>query len=156
MRRFLTALLLLSACDDESVNKVETTPDYIVFGHFYGECGGEQCIEIFKLTEDQLSEDSNDTYPSSDHIYNGSFHTLDAQKFDLVKDLSNHIPHELLSLSENVIGQPDAGDWGGIYFEISSNGEQQYWLIDKMEGNIPEYLRPFVEEIVNSIAEINN
>ena len=155
MKRILIALLILSACEDES-KKAETTADYIVFGHFYGECGGEQCVEIFKLTKDQLFEDSNDTYPSSDHVYNGNFHSLDQQKFELVKDLVNHIPQDLLSVTDKVIGAPDAGDWGGIYFEISHDGEHKYWLIDKMEGNLPEYLRPFVEEIGSSISAIND
>ena len=47
--------------------------------------------------------------------------------------------------------QPDAGDWGGIYFEISEGGETEYWFIDKMRSNIPTYLVPFVEEIEQDI-----
>jgi len=31
-----------------------------------------------------------------------------------------------------VIGQPDAGDWGGLYVEIKCVGEPvQYWFIDQ-------------------------
>ena len=73
MKKFLIALIVLSACDEADLKEGEGTTDYIVFGHFYGECVGEQCVEIFKLTKDQLSEDSNDTYPGSDHGYSGNF-----------------------------------------------------------------------------------
>jgi len=33
--------------------------------------------------------------------------------------------------------------------------ERRYWLIDKKESNIPEDLRPFVENIEDKIALIN-
>lgn len=155
MKKLLIALLILAACDDDNVKK-ETSENYIIFGHFYGECIGEQCVQIFKLTDDELFEDSNDTYPGVDHSYNAKFHILDPQKFDLVKNLADNIPQELLTVTDKVIGTPDAFDQGGIYFEVSLDGQQQYWLIDKAEANIPEYLRSFVEEVENSISAINN
>ena len=73
-----------------------------------------------------------------------------------MKDLRNEFPAELLTTNSTVIGQPDAGDWGGIYFETTHGGEKKYWLIDKMESNLPATLIPFVEKIESNIESINN
>lgn len=62
----------------------------------------------------------------------------------------------LLNTKATVIGRPDAGDWGGLYFELTLNGEPKFWLIDTMQSNLPEYLRPFAAEIENKVKLINN
>jgi hypothetical protein len=130
--------------------------DYILFGHFFGECGGEECIEIFKLTDKSLYEDILDWYPVSTKPYDGIYKLCDHSLFEKVKDLKTKMPDDLLKEEAVVIGQPDAGDWGGIYFEISSKGIRHFWLIDEMESNLPEYLVPFVTEIEAKIYLINN
>lgn len=130
--------------------------DYIMFGHFYGFCKGEHCIEIFKLTDDQLYEDQNDKYPSSESAYEGDFKPMSSEKYKKVKSLINKVPAELLNEEQHVIGAPDAADGGGIYFEYSVRGKKHFWLIDKMEGNIPEYLHSFKEEIEDAIDKISD
>ena len=45
---FSCVLLLMSCGDDKSER------EFIIFGHIYGFCFGEQCIELFKLTDDAL------------------------------------------------------------------------------------------------------
>ena len=134
----------------------EGASDYILFGHFYGECIGEQCIEIFKLTNDSLYEDINDEYPNIDKAYDGNFKALDNSLFEQIKGLQAQVPDELLTTNLRVIGQPDAGDWGGIYFEISSKEQNGFWMIDKMQANLPDYLKPFVTEIEKDIDLIEN
>lgn len=149
-------LLMAPACQT-AYHELETaSPDHIIFGHFYGECAGEQCVEIYKLTANSLYEDIKDEYPSFHKAYDGSFLLLDDSLFEKVNGLRNEIPIGLLKVNPTVIGQPDAGDWGGIYFEIINDGERKYWLIDRKEANIPEGLRAFVGTIGNKIAQINN
>lgn len=156
MKNLFLLFLLVAACQSEYAYDEETTSsDYILFGHFYGECVGEQCVEIYKLTDRSLYEDNRDEYPLSIQSYNGEFSRLPNFQFLKVSDLQSEIPTELMSISAVIVGQPDAGDWGGIYFEIVSNGEKRFWLIDKMETNIPEGIRPFVKKIESSIAAIN-
>ncbi len=133
----------------------EVYPDYIVFGHFYGECIGEQCVEIFKLTETDLSEDITDHYPNISGPYIGNFQVLDHALFEAVTVVRPAIPRELLATDAKVIGIPDGGDWGGIYLEISVDGEIQYWLIDKMRSNLPGYIIPLVDQIEKDIELIN-
>jgi hypothetical protein len=156
MKRIISIFLIATACQTDDIKQESMSSDYIIFGHFYGECMGEQCVEIYKLADNSLYEDSKDEYPLSNNAYNGIFQLLDNSLFEKVKDLRNHIPTELLEINSVFIGQPDAGDWGGIYFEIVTSGKKRYWLIDKMESNIPENLRPFVDKIENKIELINN
>jgi hypothetical protein len=156
MKKIAFTLLIATACQTQDIKQESMSSDYIIFGHFYGECIGEQCVEIYKLTDNAIYEDTKDEYPSRDKAYNGNFELLENSVFEKVKDLRKEIPADLLTSTSTVIGQPDAGDWGGIYFEITDAGERRYWLIDKLETNIPEYLRPFVEKIEGKIELINN
>ena len=156
MKQIILILVVATACQTENVNRENISSDSIVFGHFYGECMGEQCVEIYRLTDNSLYEDKKDEYPSRDNAYNGDFELRDNSLFEKVKKLRNEIPSDLLTINSTVIGQPDAGDWGGIYFEMKVAGVRRYWLIDKMDSNIPESLRPFVEAIENKIQLINN
>lgn len=154
--KLLFTVLIFSNCSDQTPAPSEFIPlntDYIIFGHFYGMCGGEECIEIFKATSTSLYEDSNDSYPNSNQIYDGEFKKLDQSKFDKIKGISFEIPIELLNETETVIGAPDAADGGGIYLQLS-NG--QYWLLDMNENYLPEYLHPLQKNIRTAIAEINN
>lgn len=147
--------LLISGCSKQNDTVEVSDADYIIFGHFYGFCAGEQCIEIFKLTKNALYEDISDTYPRWDRYYEGNYIKLDQDKFDLVKSLSENIPDQLLSEQDTVFGSPDAADGGGIYFAIKDGEQSRYWILDQMDQNIPDYLKPFKEKINESIALIN-
>ena len=130
--------------------------EFLVFGHFYGECVGEGCVEIFKLDDSRLYEDTRDQYPGSNDFYQGLFDTqLPAEKYDLVKDLESYFPEALLNETEIIIGQPDAGDWGGIYFELKRGSTHRFWLLDQMESNMPAAYNDFVDRINEKIALIH-
>lgn len=149
----ISVLFLITTC------KKEKEPDgqieYIVFGHFYGECAGEQCIEIFKLNCCHIYEDTNDIYPDQVNQYSASYIELDSKKRDSVSFLLSHIPSSLIAEKQKVIGTPDAGDWGGIYFEIKYQDHPvQYWFIDQMKSNIPTYLYTFVDDINTAISKL--
>lgn len=152
---FIIILLGFASCNQED-NQPQLETDYLLFGHFYGFCLGEECIEIFKLTDSQLLEDTVDQYPSSRESYNGKYVKLDDVKFDLVKDLVISIPNDLLEEQSSIIGSPDARDGGGVYVAVVSGGTSRFWLIDQFTHNQPEYLQPFVAQINESIALINN
>lgn len=158
---FIVYLFSFSACictGDEGREDPQPTLDfeYLVFGHFYGECVGESCVEIFLLNSDELTEDINDQYPDANSRYNGDFAISHADKFSLVKDLPDFIPSRLLEEIQNRIGQPDAGDWGGLYIEYRKDGITKYWLIDQMKSNVPDYLHEFIDKVNEKISYINN
>lgn len=151
----LSFLIIISSCSDKHDDIKISEADYIVFGHFYGFCVGEECIEIFKLTPDALYEDTSDTYPRWDRYYEGNYVKLDQDKFDLVKSLPENIPDQLLSDPDRVFGSPDAADGGGVYFAIKQGDQSMFWVMDQVDQNIPEFLRPFKDKINESIALIN-
>ena len=75
----LLLLFMAQSCkkDTEPASLMSCSESYILFGHFYGECLGEECIEIFRICENKLFEDSNDQYPSAQgEGYNGNFQEL--------------------------------------------------------------------------------
>lgn len=146
---FVLATFLFMACnsDDDTVQ----TGDYLIFGHYYGMCGGEECVEIFKLTDSKLFEDTNDNYT----LDNLNFRELDQAIFDQVKDLKNAIPQQLLTDETTVFGCPDCADGGGLYIQLSDNGKLSTWNIDQIKENVPEYLHDFMDEVNQKIAVIN-
>lgn len=150
---WIFCLLGLFACkpDDDSV----ITPDYLVFGHFYGECyGGERCIEIYKLQNKSLFEDTNDLYPNGKQAYNGNYVLQNDLQYEKVKDLINNFPTKLLKEKNIIIGQPDAGDWGGRYIEVKRRGTRKFYLIDTKNENIPSYLHSFTDKVKASVEKL--
>ena len=142
--------LLIFACSSNNDIVLEED-DYLIFGHFYGFCLGETCIETFKLTSNKLYEDSNDQYTHESF----NFETLDGAKFELVKDLVDYFPTKLLSEKKPVLGCPDCADGGGIFIEYSKNGTVKRWNIDQMKANVPSYLHDFMDKVNEKIDLIN-
>ena len=130
------------------------TPDFIVFGTFFGECIGETYIEIYHLTATNLSEDTTDQYPNSLTPLTGDWVQLPQDKFDAVKDIIGPLPEALLNEPVPVIGQPDAGDWGGAYLEWKEGGIHRFWLLDLNRNNLPEQYHALVTQIETAVAII--
>ena len=143
---------LLTSCKKDNVELSDS--DYIVFGHFFGMCMGEQCVEIFRLEKDKLFEDTKDQYPNGNNFYVGNYVQLSQQKFNETKDLTNNFPTDLLNEPDTVIGQPDAGDWGGLYVEYNFNGVRKFWLLDQMKSNVPTKYHDFIDKINEKIAQL--
>lgn len=144
-------VLLISCNSDENAIMLEGST-FLVFGHFYGECLGEACVETFKLTETQLFEDTLDEYSGA----NQQFEVLPNGLFAQVQDLIDFFPSRLLSEEETFIGCPDCADGGGIFIQFSENDELKTWRIDQDKGNVPDYLHEFIDKINEKIAIINN
>jgi hypothetical protein len=144
-------LFLMPACTKECSEEFE----FFVFGHFYGECLGEQCVEIFKISQNALYEDSKDMYPGQDNFYSGDYFQLSNELYLLTKDIHLSFPEELWKETNTVIGQPDAGDWGGLYIEMKNSEGHDFWLLDKKMENIPLKYHAFIDSISLKIAQIN-
>jgi hypothetical protein len=140
----------LSGCSkDESIHQKEL--DYIVFGSFYGECVGENCVAIFKIQGSSLFVDTRKQYPNGMSRYEGTFEILPKELYDLVADLTEEIPNELLEMEPGTIGCPDCADGGGKYIEINIDGEIKAWSIDNGLNRIPESLHEFMNILEDKI-----
>ena len=145
------AILFNTSCNkDDEIELNET--NYLIFGHFYGECIGEGCIETFKLTDKKLFEDTIDNYLGE----NFNFIELGNNKFELVKDLADSFPNQLLNDDVNTFGCPDCADMGGLFIQFSENGNLKSWRIDQIKSNVPSYLHDFMDEVNEKIELINN
>lgn len=145
----LLGILLISSCKKEK----NGCNDYIIFGTYYGECGGEQCIELYKLTATELFEDSKDNYPGTS-IYNGTFSIKrDAAAYALASNIESTIPVSLLNDTAAVIGCPDCADGGGVYLEYHKNGLHKVWHIDRTLTLPSDYVL-FINQTVQKIQAL--
>lgn len=155
---FLITMVTLMSCEKSKTECYVQPPEQFsefIFGTYYGECGGEGCIETFKIENGTLFEDEKDSY-GGPFPYPGEWKALDPSKYELAEDLPNDFPSPLFDEPETTIGMPDAGDWGGIYLEVvTKKGHRLHWNIDTMKDHIPEYLHAFVESLQNTIIKIN-
>lgn len=154
--KFSTLILVLffslSCGKEQEVKVTENNTDYLIFGHFYGHCTGEACVETFKLTKNKLFEDSNDEYSATEPF---NFTELPSGKFEKVKELMDSFPVELLNEKEITLGCPDCHDQGGIFIQYSKNGSIKRWRIDQDKRDTPAYLHDFMDKVNEKIALIN-
>ena len=156
MKKTILGLLtigILFACnkdDDSEININEQ--NFLIFGHFYGECFGEGCVETFKLTDKSLSEDTIDDYNGQ----NMEFVELENETFEQVKNIMDFFPNQLLNQNETVFGCPDCADGGGLFIQYSENGNKKSWRIDQVKDNVPTYLHNFIDKVNEKIELINN
>lgn len=136
------ALTLFSSCDKDTGNGVAET-DYLIFGDFYGECIGPNCVNTYKLTDTKLYMDLQKNYSSTDF----RFVRLDQTSFENVYDLKDYFPSDLLDESDDVIGCPDCLDQGGIFISYSNNGVIKTWRIDNSKDAVPAYLHAFMDKV---------
>lgn len=145
----LAILLLFGSC-----NKAPQSDSYLIFGHFYGECEGEACIEVFKVDHSNslILEDLRDQ-PNFDNL---KFTILEDVDFGSFAYLLYLIPDELLATSETRIGEPDVTDAGGIYIEYKNEelGIDRSWSIDKRRTMVDSSLHDFMEQIEAAIASL--
>lgn len=152
---FLAALLAItfSSCQDDSDKNTE--PYYIIFGHFYGMCQGEQCVEIFKVTDKAIFEDSKDNYPNSDDFVKTDFSKLCEEQFQKAQSIISSFPIGILNEPDTVMGCPDCHDQGGLYIEYRKENIRDFWIIDNDKSAVDENFHDFIDEAHRVITEIN-
>jgi hypothetical protein len=146
----LTALLLSCRNDDLTTLKTDSETAYFVFGSYYGECAGDQCVSYFVIENEKLYKIASHQYPKP-AVTMANYIPLPQNSYEAVSDVVA-FPENLLKEKDTVLGCPDCGDWGGLYIEVISNGEKKYWFIDKMKSNLPAYLHDYVD-LVNERIE---
>ena len=151
----LFAVSLLFSCSNENSNQNDPTPvlngnDYLIFGHYYGFCGGEKCIETYKLTATTLAEDSLDIYPSINNNAT-NYIQMSNDKFILSQVLFAFFPTNLLLDTNMIFGVPDAYDQGGIHVQYSVNGVFKEYYFDNDLQNVPVQYHAFLNKIKEKI-----
>ena len=148
---FLIVIGTFTSCDKDGDNITINEQNFLIFGHFYGMCAGEGCVETYKLTDVKLYEDIVDDYSGQ----NLDFVELNNEQFELVNDLADFFPVQLLNESDAVFGCPDCADGGGLFIQFSDNGVLKSWRIDQVQNNVPNYLHDFIDQVNERIVLIN-
>ncbi|WP_306640560.1 hypothetical protein [Sanyastnella coralliicola] len=148
---FLGGILALTSCSREDDSRDGTRVESITFGHFYGECAGDGCVETYRLTGSNLYKDVADNYPGAGPY---EFVLLSNEAYISALPVLTELPQELLNEESEEIGCPDCADQGGIFIEYVVNEVTYQWRIDQATNAIPEYLVPYVELVNGKIAEI--
>lgn len=148
----ISSIILLTACNNDD-NGIE---NYLIFGHYYGNCSGEECNEYFRVTETELFEYEDNCTPGilSSCIPNSE--KLSDAKFEFAKDLITNLPDELFDEAESTLGCPDCVDQGGLYLEIKKDDQIKFWYLDNQNSGLPAYLQNYADEIRAAIEAINN
>jgi len=146
---FLLFAVLFSCKKDD--DPVLEGGDYLIFGHYYGECFGETCMETYKLTSSKLYEDIIDSYGGTGPF---DFKELTDREYEKAKDLIDYFPPELLKASTSTFGCPDCADGGGLFIEYAHNGKVNAWHIDQMKDQVPDYLHGFMDKVNEKIVLI--
>ncbi|HRS40504.1 MAG TPA: hypothetical protein P5174_00665 [Dysgonamonadaceae bacterium] len=148
----IAAVLLWVASCAKDDKILLTDSNYLIFGRYYGMCVGDNCILTYKLTGEKLYEDTRHNYLAQ----NFNFIELGEDKFELVKDLTQYFPAELLSSKDSIFGCPDCGDQGGLLVKYVENGKEKTWRIDQSKSAIPIYLHNFIDKLNEKITLIND
>lgn len=143
-------MTLVFSCEK---NKIEIgNNDYLIFGHFYGFCAGDDCVQTYKLTSTDLFKDYKDRFKDTVP----DFRPMEKDKFEQVKGIMDSFPIRLLDSEKTIIGCPDCADQGGLRIELFKKGKLQSWKIDQSKNAVPKYLHDFMDTINNAIGLIND
>jgi len=133
----------LSAC---SIFESGDDNNYLVFGHFYGFCGGADCNIVFKLDNENLFRATDPSYPGEVAI-DYKFEKQSKAQYQKAKDLIDLLPEELLSEADGTIGCPDCHDQGGLIIEYYDGEDLRRWRLDQSKNGLPKYLHPFSDAV---------
>ena len=142
-------IILLSSCCKEKNYLGSGEYEYFAFGHFFGECGGENCVVRYVITGNQLLEDTDDSDKTE------KFVKLDQELYYQVKDLEDKIPQEMFDSPQNVYGCPDCADGGGLLIDYRKKGKTRKWALDYTKHELPVQIGKFVDAIHEKIYLIN-
>jgi len=146
---YIIILLFLIGCDNNEPEKKIEFPEYLIFGHYFGECTGEDCLRIYKFENDSLFEAEYDKIYNYPWFFEDDllFNFIGNEKIQLIKDINYNIPNDLLETTDHLIGCPDCTDQGGYYLEYSLPNKQYYWNIDMDRKNVPNGIHSFLDLI---------
>lgn len=130
--------------------------EYFVIGSFYGECEGASCVDYYKINGQGVWEDTLDQYPGGDAAPDTSFDVALTNP-----GYYDSVAYSIKAFSEayasgSVVGQPDAGDWGGYYLAIQFlDGTFWYAELDTQPGNVPQEWHNFQDSLDSAIEDLD-
>lgn len=133
--------------------------EYLLFGRFFSDNYGT--YEIYKLTRSELLVDKREAWHNKRHTKNGYTFVgelMSQEKFELVKDLINQVPNDILG--ENLNGFYTSGNKNEdkLIVEICDGILKKEIIIDDYEietENLPTELKKFRLSIESKIKQLD-
>lgn len=140
---FVLPFLVFGSCKEEdpvSTNFVELSDDsFLIFGRIEGFCAAP-CSYYYAIEETRLLLDMQ----QYETIYGGPFFVQSNSDFQIVKDLPDSVPSEMiLSPDTFYYGNPFIAD-GTVYKVVYKyNGVEKLWYMNEGDS-IPQYAQDFI------------
>lgn len=148
-------LVILSSCDN--VPEMQIGPDqkvrYVIFSSFDPDCSSPDCTATFKIDNLKFFKDTQNAITSQNFPYQGRYVFFSSSE-KLVENFLESIPQKLLSQDETRIGDCEACKM--VYLEIGFDDKVRYWVISHQNEDQPKYLQNLVEQVQNTIAQLQN
>jgi hypothetical protein len=146
---FLLAALTFAEC--KPAENTELSIEF-VFGRFCGFCRGD-CARVYKLQNGQLfADEMTENRPPTPLRFSQT--ALADNKRLLAQQLLDAMPTQLLAETTETIGCPDCADQCGYWVTHTQNGVTKKWFIDTFANSVPEYLRPFVRKMQETMTAL--
>ena len=150
----LCSSCLLFNCEKDFSSTIST--DTLVFGTFYGNCL-DNCVQLYQLNGKQLLKDQNNSpIPKSisqELVVSGN--SMGERKFHQASCLLEEFPEFFFNTEETVFGIPDAHDQGGIFIQLTRNGETYRWFLDRFTDRLPQHLQVYAQKILKVMDQIS-
>ncbi len=118
----------INSCSNDSISDDSVPSDYVIFGNYYGLCGGN-CFQVYKMSDGSLYKDTTVAHYMGEYTFHPSMQ-LSEEMYNYAHQLLNDIPVDLLGGGSSTLGCPDCYDQGGYYFSNLHNGEKTIFTID--------------------------
>ena len=146
-KHIFLGLVLLTSLSSCSFFEMTYRGPELVFGRYYGECVGDECIVIFRLTEEELQRAVDPAYPGNEQT-GFDYRATNELDFNYAKILLDAVPETLIEITDNVLGCPDCADQGGILIEYKDGVSNfRRWRIDLNKSELPKEIHNFVDLI---------
>ena len=156
MKQFILSLFvlaLISGCEKDTELVKPDSDDYLVFGWFYGECWGPDCVKVYKIQDGKLYRDIYD----ENNFWNITFDDtpMSDEKYEIAKVMLEEFPDQILDETKDTFGCPDCGDWGGMHLQLAQGDLNMTWRIDLQDNDLPEYLIPYKNRMLEVVEQLD-
>lgn len=130
--------IMITACRKQSAQT-----ESLAYGIYHSECD-VNCFSGYLISNGKLYRDKAEI---DDKIKHFRIIAEPDEKYQIAKELLDHLPLEELMQSGNFLGNPDGHDQGGIYLSYKKSGLARTWNIDVVEDRFPPAIAEYVKRI---------
>lgn len=137
---YICLSLLLFSCSDEEID--QSVSQNVIIGLFFGKCAGD-CAEMYLYNGGELFPDIITNGYTEEPIFSNTSIVVSDEIRAILESLGPDTPQLLSDNVGGIFGQPDAGDWGAIYYQRGNDS----WTLDNANDNNPDEIQEFVARI---------